>query len=97
MYSVKDASEKLSLSPVQVRRLLRKGDIKGQKLGRDWVVFSLEPGMYSVKETAARLDLSPSQVRRLLSQGKIKGNKLARDWVVVNPGYKRRKKITSRN
>jgi hypothetical protein len=26
----------------QVRRLLRAGEIKGKKLGRDWVVLSLD-------------------------------------------------------
>jgi len=41
MYSVKEAAQKLSLDPSQVRRLLAKGEIKGKKLGRDWVVLEL--------------------------------------------------------
>jgi excisionase family DNA binding protein len=40
MYTVKEASEKLGLSPGQVRRLLRKDEIKGEKLGRDWLVLN---------------------------------------------------------
>ena len=41
MYSVKEASEKLGLDTSQIRRLLAKGDIKGIKLARDWVVIEL--------------------------------------------------------
>lgn len=42
MYSVKEAAEKLGLDTSQVRRLLAKGEIKGKKLGRDWVVLNLD-------------------------------------------------------
>ena len=41
MYSVKEAAQKLGLDTSQVRRLLIKGDIKGVKLARDWVVLDL--------------------------------------------------------
>lgn len=41
MYSVKEAAEKLGLDTSQVRRLLAKGEIKGIKLARDWVVLDL--------------------------------------------------------
>jgi excisionase family DNA binding protein len=42
MYSVKEAAQKLGLDTSQVRRLLAKGEIKGKKLARDWVVLSLD-------------------------------------------------------
>lgn len=32
------ASELLDLSPQWIRKLLQKGDIEGQKLGRNWVI-----------------------------------------------------------
>jgi excisionase family DNA binding protein len=41
MYSVKEAAQKLGLDTSQVRRLLAQGEIKGKKLGRDWVVLEL--------------------------------------------------------
>ena len=41
MYSVKEAAQKLGLDTSQVRRLLAKGEIKGVKLARDWVVLEL--------------------------------------------------------
>ena len=41
MYSVKDAAKRLGLDTSQVRRLLAKGEIKGVKLARDWVVLDL--------------------------------------------------------
>ncbi len=41
MYSVKETAEKLGLDASQVRRLLAKGEIKGVKLARDWVVLEL--------------------------------------------------------
>lgn len=41
MYSVKKASKKLGLDTSQIRRLLVKGEIKGVKLARDWVVLEL--------------------------------------------------------
>ncbi len=42
IYSVNEAAQKLGLDPSQVRRLLKKGKIEGKKLGRDWVVLSLD-------------------------------------------------------
>ena len=42
MYSVKEAAEQLGLDTSQVRRLLKAGEIKGKKLGRDWVVLELD-------------------------------------------------------
>ena len=41
MYSVKQAAEELGLDTSQVRRLLAKGEIKGVKLARDWIVLDL--------------------------------------------------------
>ena len=41
MYSTKEAAEQLGLDTSQVRRLLAAGEIKGKKLGRDWVVLEL--------------------------------------------------------
>ena len=41
MYSVKEAAKKLGLDTSQVRRLLAKGEIKGVKLARDWIVLDL--------------------------------------------------------
>lgn len=42
VYSVDEASRLLGLENSYIRRLLAKGDIKGKKLGRDWVVLSLD-------------------------------------------------------
>jgi excisionase family DNA binding protein len=42
MYSVKEATEKLGLEASHVRRLLTKGEIKGKKWGRDWMVLELD-------------------------------------------------------
>jgi excisionase family DNA binding protein len=92
MYTVKEASEKLGLSEGQIRRLLRKDEIKGEKLGRDWLVLSLEFRMFSVNEASRKLGLGPSQVRRLLASGKIKGKKFGRDWVVLSLDYTRKRK-----
>lgn len=41
VYSVRQAAQKLELDTSQVRRLLAKGEIKGVKLARDWVVLDL--------------------------------------------------------
>jgi hypothetical protein len=41
MYSVRETAQKLSLDTSQVRRLLAKGEIKGVKLARDWIVLEL--------------------------------------------------------
>ncbi len=92
MYSVKEASEKLGLSEGQVRRLLRKNEIKGEKLGRDWLVLSLEYNIHSVSEASKKLGLGSSQVRRLLAAGQLKGKKLGRDWAVLSLDYKRKRK-----
>jgi len=41
VYSVNEVAQRLGLDPSQIRRLLAKGEIAGKKLGRDWVVLSL--------------------------------------------------------
>lgn len=41
IYSTKEAAQQLGLNESQVRRLLQNGEIKGKKLGRDWVVLEL--------------------------------------------------------
>jgi excisionase family DNA binding protein len=41
IYSTNEAAQKLGLSPDHVRRLVRDGEIKGKKLGHDWVVLDL--------------------------------------------------------
>ena len=41
MYSVKEASEKLGISERHLRTLLQTGQIKGKKLGHDWLVIDL--------------------------------------------------------
>jgi excisionase family DNA binding protein len=41
IYSVNEAARILGLDTSQIRRLLAKGEIKGKKLGRDWVVLEL--------------------------------------------------------
>ncbi|MCP4568291.1 MAG: hypothetical protein GY841_12000, partial [FCB group bacterium] len=45
----------LGLDPSQVRRLLAKGEIKGKKLDRDWVVLSLD---YKRKRKPRRISQS---------------------------------------
>jgi len=42
IYSTRQAAEKLGLSPDHVKLLARKGLIKAQKLGHDWVVLELD-------------------------------------------------------
>ncbi len=42
LLSTNEAAKRLGLDPSQVRRLLAKGEIKGKKLGRDWVVLSFD-------------------------------------------------------
>ncbi len=42
LLSTKDAGYRLGLSPEHVRRLLEQGKMKGKKIGRDWVVLSLD-------------------------------------------------------
>ena len=50
----------LGLDPSQVRRLLAKGEIKGKKLDRDWVVLSLD-----YKRKRKPKQISQSQVKLL--------------------------------
>jgi excisionase family DNA binding protein len=42
LVGTKEAGEQLGISQDHVRRLLEQGKIKGKKLGRDWVVLSLD-------------------------------------------------------
>ncbi|MBA7628590.1 hypothetical protein ES703_36079 [subsurface metagenome] len=41
MHSVKEAATKIGISARHLRLLLQRGEIKGKKLGHDWVVLDL--------------------------------------------------------
>jgi excisionase family DNA binding protein len=42
MYSVKEAADRMKVSEQHLRYLLAHGEVEGKKLGRDWVVLSLD-------------------------------------------------------
>lgn len=42
MYSVKEAAQKIGISERHLRLLLQRGEIRGKKLGHDWVVLELD-------------------------------------------------------
>ena len=42
MYSVVEAARNMGVSERHLRLLLKRGEIKGKKLGHDWVVLSLD-------------------------------------------------------
>jgi excisionase family DNA binding protein len=42
MMGTTEAAKRLGLSQAHVRRLLEEGTIKGKRLGRDWLVLSLD-------------------------------------------------------
>jgi excisionase family DNA binding protein len=42
MYSTKEAAKLLGLSPDHVKFLARKGFLEAKKIGRDWVILSLD-------------------------------------------------------
>ncbi len=41
MMSVRETANRLSIGERHVRRLLTTGQLKGKKLGRDWIVLEL--------------------------------------------------------
>jgi len=51
VYSVKEAGAKMRLSERHLRYLLAKGQTEGKRLGRDWVVLSLD---YKMKRKPKR-------------------------------------------
>ena len=42
MYSVQEAAKLIGISESHLRLLLKRGEIKGKRLGRDWVVLELD-------------------------------------------------------
>ena len=42
MYTTREAAEKLGLSADHVKLLARTGKIEAKKMGRDWVILSLD-------------------------------------------------------
>ncbi len=41
MYSVQEAAKLIGISESHLRLLLKRGEVKGKRLGRDWVVLDL--------------------------------------------------------
>ncbi|MBM3118765.1 MAG: helix-turn-helix domain-containing protein [Chloroflexi bacterium] len=56
MYSVREAARELGLSPRHVQRLLAKGEIQGKRIGRTWVVLSLDYKRKRKPKTRRRLN-----------------------------------------
>ena len=56
IYTVDEASHMLGLDQSQVRRLLRSGELKGRKFGRDWMVLSLDYKRRRKPKTKRKLD-----------------------------------------
>jgi excisionase family DNA binding protein len=42
MYSVQEAAELMGISRSHLRLLLKYSEVKGKRLGRDWVVLELD-------------------------------------------------------
>ena len=42
MYGTKEAAAKIGITQRHLRLLLERGEIEGKKLGRDWLVLSLD-------------------------------------------------------
>ena len=42
MYTVQEAAPKMGISERHLRLLLSKGEVEGKRLGRDWLVLSLD-------------------------------------------------------
>jgi excisionase family DNA binding protein len=41
MYSVKEAAKRIGISERHLRLLITRGEVKGRKFGRDWMVTRL--------------------------------------------------------
>ena len=41
VYSVKEAAQMIGVSESHLRLLLKRGEVKGKRLGRDWIVLDL--------------------------------------------------------
>jgi excisionase family DNA binding protein len=50
MLTVAQAAKRLERSPRRVRALLESGQLKGRKVGRDWVVSEAAVRAYAAKE-----------------------------------------------
>ena len=42
LLGTKEAAARLGICPDHLRRLLEKGEVKGKKVGRDWIVFKVD-------------------------------------------------------
>jgi len=42
LLGTKEAAKRLGVSPDHLRRLLESGEVKGKKVGRDWIVLKLD-------------------------------------------------------
>ena len=42
LLGTKEAAKRMGISPDHLRRLLESGEVKGKKVGRDWIVLKLD-------------------------------------------------------
>jgi excisionase family DNA binding protein len=42
VYSTTEAAQQLGLSQAHIRRLMESAQMPGRKVGRDWIIFSLD-------------------------------------------------------
>ena len=54
MLTLREAAEKLGLSPVTLRIQAERGTLKARKIGRDWMVTPAEVERYRIVHQRAR-------------------------------------------
>jgi excisionase family DNA binding protein len=64
LYSVKEAALKMGISDRHLRLLLENGEVKGKKLGHDWVVLSLD---YKMKRKPKRGKNKETEITKTIS------------------------------
>ena len=78
MITVAEAAKRLNRSIEQVRRKLREGKLKGQRIGNQWFVDEGEPALRQARTRASRL--IPPEVMAEIDE-------LSRRIAERNPGY----------
>jgi hypothetical protein len=83
--TVSQLAKELGISESLIKKMFRRGKLKGEKRGRDWLVTKGRK-FFTAKEYAKEKNYSHSHMQWLLRKGRVKGVeavKVGRDWIIT--------------
>jgi excisionase family DNA binding protein len=87
LFTTRQAADALTISPTEVRQMIRNGRLPAFKLGRNWLILGKNSQtmpenvqLVSTRQAAAQLNLRTQDIRKLIHAKKLPASKIGNHW-----------------